>query len=640
MRPPDKGPFCGFPLGGFGLRLHSFTAAFQRETFGFLLQICCPPSCGCRMCQSWWWLLLGWWLPALLQCHRKPTDSCYDEHGTARLCVPQFFNVAYGRNVQVSSTCGQPLSDSCSVEKHNDICQVCNTANPHGSHPASFLTDHNSARNLTCWRSENLHTSPHNVTLTLSLGKRFEITYVSLQFCSSLPESMAIFKSMDYGRSWVPFQFYSSQCGSVYGQVRRVRAAKQNEQEVLCSEVPSHPYPPLGMLVAFSTLEGRPSSKRFHNSPVLQDWVTATDVRVVFTRPRLQDTEGGGYGEEPTDSTPPSVPFYFYSVADLQVGGRCKCNGHASSCLADRDGKLLCDCKHNTEGPDCNRCKAFYHDRPWQRASLQDANECHLCQCNLHARRCHFSMELYMLSGRLSGGVCLNCRHNTAGQRCHYCREGYYRDVSRPMSHRKACRACDCHPVGAAGKTCNQTTGQCPCKDGVMGVTCNRCAQGYQQSRSLVAPCISESQVVYVAQLNMYDCLSADCELYCNAVKGNLRLSLRKYCEKDYAVLLNVLDMETAGDWAKFPVSVVAVYRSHGQLKHGDHVLWVHRKHLACRCPRILVGQRLLVMGSSAGVTEGVGLHADNATVVIQWRNIWTRLQKFQRKGKEKCTGE
>ncbi|KAI1896244.1 hypothetical protein AGOR_G00092810 [Albula goreensis] len=54
--------------------------------------------------------------------------------------------------------------------------------------------------------------------------------------------------------------------------------------------------------------------------------------------------------------------------------------------------------------------------------------------------------------------------------------------------------ACDCHPVGAAGKTCNQTTGQCPCKDGVTGITCNRCAKGYQQSRSPVAPCIRERE--------------------------------------------------------------------------------------------------------------------------------------------------
>ena len=65
---------------------------------------------------------------------------------------------------------------------------------------------------------------------------------------------------------------------------------------------------------------------------------------------------------------------------------------------------------------------------------------------------------------------------------------------SLPPSHPLCCvssTACDCHPVGAAGKTCNQTTGQCPCKDGVTGITCNRCAKGYQQSRSPIAPCIS-----------------------------------------------------------------------------------------------------------------------------------------------------
>ncbi|EEC01941.1 netrin, putative, partial [Ixodes scapularis] len=62
------------------------------------------------------------------------------------------------------------------------------------------------------------------------------------------------------------------------------------------------------------------------------------------------------------------------------------------------------------------------------------------CNCNLHARRCRFNMELFKLSGRQSGGVCLNCRHNTAGRHCHYCKEGYYRDHSKPITHRKACK--------------------------------------------------------------------------------------------------------------------------------------------------------------------------------------------------------
>lgn len=62
------------------------------------------------------------------------------------------------------------------------------------------------------------------------------------------------------------------------------------------------------------------------------------------------------------------------------------------------------------------------------------------CNCNLHARRCRFNMELYKLSGRKSGGVCMNCRHNTAGRHCHYCKEGFYRDMARPISHRRACK--------------------------------------------------------------------------------------------------------------------------------------------------------------------------------------------------------
>ncbi|CAH0387954.1 unnamed protein product [Bemisia tabaci] len=49
-------------------------------------------------------------------------------------------------------------------------------------------------------------------------------------------------------------------------------------------------------------------------------------------------------------------------------------------------------------------------------------------------------MELYKLSGRVSGGVCLKCRHFTAGRHCHYCKEGYFRDPTKPITHRKACK--------------------------------------------------------------------------------------------------------------------------------------------------------------------------------------------------------
>lgn len=176
----------------------------------------------------------------------------------------------------------------------------------------------------------------------------------------------------------------------------------------------------------------------------------------------------------------------------------------------------------------------------------------------------------------------------------------------------------------------------------------------------------------------------ADCESYCKPVKGNLKINMKKYCKKDYgkrkevivgivkcsftssdslvfsAVQVNVLDMETVGDWAKFSVSIVSVYKSRGEpLKRGDNILWVHLKDLACKCPKIQMSKRFLVMGGSEGGTgtgtgpgvgpgggatataaERIGLVADKNSLVIQWRDVWTRrLRKFQRKEKKgKCS--
>ena len=104
--------------------------------------------------------------------------------------------------------------------------------------------------------------------------------------------------------------------------------------------------------------------------------------------------------------------------------------------------------------------------------------------------RLHQITSNYIRLHQITGGVCLKCKHNTAGRHCHYCKEGYYRNPRKPITHHKACESCNCHPVGASGKICNQTSGQCPCKDGVTGRECNRCSKGYQQSGSPIAPCI------------------------------------------------------------------------------------------------------------------------------------------------------
>ncbi|XP_051940059.1 netrin-1a isoform X2 [Hippocampus zosterae] len=527
---------------------------------------------------------------ALFSAQTSAPDPCYDEHGTPRRCIPDFVNSAFGKEVKVSSTCGHRsasrycvLSSADKADERSRSCHTCDAADPKRNRPPAYLTDLNNPHNLTCWQSENFVQYPQNVTLTLSLGKKFEVTYVSLQFCSPRPESMVISKSMDYGKTWVPFQFYSSQCRKMYNKPNRAAITKQNEQEAICTDSHTDMFPLNGGLIAFSTLDGRPSAHDFDNSPVLQDWVTATDIRVTFGRLHT-------FGDENEDDSELARDSYFYAVSDLQVGGRCKCNGHASRCVKDRDGELVCECKHNAAGPECDRCKPFHYDRPWQRATAREANECVACNCNLHARRCRFNMELYKLSGRKSGGVCLNCRHNTAGRHCHYCKEGYYRDMSKPISHRKACKEIPVTPPTTAASSTEEPS---------------------------------------------------DCDSYCKASKGKLKINMKKYCKKDYAVQVHILKADKAGEWWKFTVNVISVYKQgESRIRRGDQFLWVRAKDVACKCPKIKPGKKYLLLGNdedSPGQSGGVV--ADKGSLVIQWRDTWARrLRKFQqREKKAKC---
>lgn len=36
----------------------------------------------------------------------------------------------------------------------------------------------------------------------------------------------------------------------------------------------------------------------------------------------------------------------------------------------------VCECKHNTDGLDCEKCLPFYNDAPWGRATSKNVHEC------------------------------------------------------------------------------------------------------------------------------------------------------------------------------------------------------------------------------------------------------------------------
>lgn len=103
-----------------------------------------------------------------------------------------------------------------------------------------------------------------------------------------------------------------------------------------------------------------------------QEWVTATDIRITLDRLNT-------FGDE-LFYDPQVLKSYFYAISDIAVGARCKCNGHASKCVASTgmhgERTLVCECRHNTDGPDCEKCLPLYNDVKWKRATSTEVNEC------------------------------------------------------------------------------------------------------------------------------------------------------------------------------------------------------------------------------------------------------------------------
>ncbi|EDL39441.1 laminin, gamma 1, isoform CRA_a [Mus musculus] len=384
--------------------------------------------------------------------------------------MPEFVNAAFNVTVVATNTCGTPPEEYCvqtGVTGVTKSCHLCDAGQQHLQHGAAFLTDYNNQADTTWWQSQTMLAGvqyPNSINLTLHLGKAFDITYVRLKFHTSRPESFAIYKRTREDGPWIPYQYYSGSCENTYSKANRgfIRTGG-DEQQALCTDEFSDISPLTGGNVAFSTLEGRPSAYNFDNSPVLQEWVTATDIRVTLNRLNT-------FGDE-VFNDPKVLKSYYYAISDFAVGGRCKCNGHASECVKNEFDKLMCNCKHNTYGVDCEKCLPFFNDRPWRRATAESASECLPCDCNGRSQECYFDPELYRSTGH--GGHCTNCRDNTDGAKCERCRENFFR-----LGNTEACSPCHCSPVGSLSTQCD-SYGRCSCKPGVMGDKCDRCQPGF-----------------------------------------------------------------------------------------------------------------------------------------------------------------
>ncbi|KAG7477256.1 hypothetical protein MATL_G00092200 [Megalops atlanticus] len=394
-------------------------------------------------------------------------DSCYDDQGSPSRCMPKFENAAFNKTVLASNVCGLPTEDYCMQAGSTRSCHQCDAADPRRHHNVTYLTDFHNDEEPTWWQSRSMFYGvqyPNSVNLTLHLGKAFEITYIRLKFHTSRPESFAIYKRLKEGGPWLPYQYYSASCQKTYRRDAKgyIRPG-DDERTALCTDEFSDISPLTGGNVAFSTLEGRPSAYNFDQSPVLQEWVTATDLLISLDR---LNTFGDEFFKDAK-----VLRSYFYAISDFSVGGRCKCNGHASECDQGEGGELVCACQHHTTGADCQQCQPFYQDRPWARATADSANECQPCNCSGRAAECVFDPEMYRSTG--SGGRCVNCRDNTDGPHCELCRDNFYR--SSPSD---VCLPCNCSTLGSSSLQC-ESDGVCHCRQSVTGEKCDNCQPGF-----------------------------------------------------------------------------------------------------------------------------------------------------------------
>ncbi|XP_035811801.2 laminin subunit alpha-3 isoform X2 [Amphiprion ocellaris] len=443
-------------------------------------------------------LLAAFWIITLF------TDA--DGQGTSNDLTgfslsPPYFNLAESASISASATCGQDETGSPRYELYcklvggpttglptqniqGQFCDYCNSIDPNKAHLVTNAIDGTER----WWQSPPLSRGMgyNMVNVTLDLRQLFHVAYVLIKFANSpRPDLWVLERSVDNGRTFTPWQYFAHskrECIESFGKQPNARIINDDDQ--LCTTEYSRIVPLENGEIVVSLVNGRPGSRNFTYSPVLQDFTKATNIRLHFLRTNTLL----GHLISKAQRDPTVTRRYYYSIKDISIGGRCVCHGHAQVCGGGRNqdnpSRFQCECQHNTCGESCDRCCPGFNQKPWRAATVDSPNECQPCQCFSHAFDCYYDPEVEKMGASLDtfgrydgGGVCINCQHNTAGVNCEKCLEGFYRPFGVPPESPTGCTPCSCDERTTAG--CEMGSGRCICKPQFAGESCNRCADGY-----------------------------------------------------------------------------------------------------------------------------------------------------------------
>ena len=149
--------------------------------------------------------------------------------------------------------------------------------------------------------------------------------------------------------------------------------------------------------------------------------------------------------------------YYNLTSSDPLGCQPCNCNPFGSiNQYCDPDSGQ-CLCKDHIDGLQCDRCMDGY----W---SFSEG--CIPCDCNPTGAEPPPKCDK-------NGGQCV-CKANIVGLKCDFCKEESF---GFGTSESLGCTGCVCNEAGTVNGSnlCDNTTGDCLCKDNVQGASCNQC---------------------------------------------------------------------------------------------------------------------------------------------------------------------
>lgn len=183
---------------------------------------------------------------------------------------------------------------------------------------------------ITYWQTVtwSRHPEPLEANISLSWNKSLELTDdIQITFEYGRPTKMVLDKSLNYGRTWQPYQYYADDCLEAFDMLpKRVQdLSATNVTRVICTEqysrwVGSKNEKSVRFEVRerFAIFAGKKLQNmdnlytRMESMKGLRDFFTFTNLRLRLLRPAL----GGTYVQKD------NLLKYFYAISNIDIQAR------------------------------------------------------------------------------------------------------------------------------------------------------------------------------------------------------------------------------------------------------------------------------------------------------------------------------